>query len=34
MKEAEKWFDQFRDLLAKRFDQLDQVLQQLKQIKK
>lgn len=34
MKEAEKWFDQFRDLLAKRFDQLDHVLNQLKQNKK
>ncbi len=34
MKEIEKWLDQFRELLAKRFDQLDQVLHQLKQSKK
>ncbi|WP_158861345.1 ArsR/SmtB family transcription factor [Lunatibacter salilacus] len=34
MKEIEKWLDQFRQLLAKRFDQLDNVLYQLKQNKK
>ncbi|HSI74622.1 MAG TPA: metalloregulator ArsR/SmtB family transcription factor [Lunatimonas sp.] len=34
MKEIEKWLDQFRQLLAKRFDQLDNVLNQLKQNKK
>ncbi|WP_194776221.1 ArsR/SmtB family transcription factor [Pararhodonellum marinum] len=34
MKDIEKWLDQFKELMAKRFDQLDQVLQQLKQYKK
>ncbi|WP_113923207.1 ArsR/SmtB family transcription factor [Cognataquiflexum aquatile] len=34
MKDIEKWLEQFRLLLAKRFDQLDEVLQQLKQNKK
>lgn len=34
MKEIEKWLDQFKQLLAKRFDQLDKVLHQLKQNKK
>jgi DNA-binding transcriptional ArsR family regulator len=34
MKQVEKWLDQFRQLLAKRFDQLDHVLKQLKQNKK
>lgn len=34
MKEVEKWLDQFRRLMAKRFDQLDRVLQQLKHNKK
>ncbi len=34
MKEIEKWLDQFKQLLAKRFDQLDNVLNQLKQNKK
>jgi DNA-binding transcriptional ArsR family regulator len=34
MKEVEKWLDQFKQLLTKRFDQLDHVLQQLKQSKK
>ncbi|MEB2778144.1 metalloregulator ArsR/SmtB family transcription factor [Algoriphagus sp. D3-2-R+10] len=30
MKEVEKWLQQFKQLLAKRFDQLDNVLDQLK----
>jgi len=30
MKDLEKWLEQFRKLLAKRFDQLDTVLEQLK----
>nr|WP_262918471.1 metalloregulator ArsR/SmtB family transcription factor [Belliella filtrata] len=30
VKEVEKWLEQFKQLLAKRFDQLDQVLEQLK----
>ena len=34
MKDIEKWLDQFKQLLAKRFDQLDSVLEQLKSNKK
>ncbi len=34
MKEIEKWLVQFKELLATRFEQLDQVLFQLKQKKK
>lgn len=34
MKEIENWLDQFKKLMAKRFDQLDEVLTQLKQNKK
>jgi DNA-binding transcriptional ArsR family regulator len=34
MKDIEKWIDQFKQLLAKRFDQLDEVLLQLKNNKK
>src|SRR5690606_17664606 len=30
MQEIEKWLEQFKQLLAKRFDQLDRVLEQLK----
>jgi len=30
MKDIEKWLEQFKQLLAKRFDQLDSVLEQLK----
>ena len=30
MQEIEKWLEQFKQLLAKRFDQLDSVLEQLK----
>ena len=30
MKDLEKWLEQFKKLLAKRFDQLDAVLEQLK----
>lgn len=30
MQEVEKWVEQFKQLLAKRFEQLDQVLEQLK----
>lgn len=30
MKDIEKWLEQFKQLLAKRFDQLDNVLKQLK----
>lgn len=30
MKEIEKWLEQFKQLLAKRFNQLDNVLEQLK----
>lgn len=30
MQEIEKWLEQFKQLLAKRFDQLDHVLEQLK----
>lgn len=33
MAEMEQWLDQFRELVARRFDQLDQVLTQLKQQK-
>jgi DNA-binding transcriptional ArsR family regulator len=34
MKDIEKWLEQFRRLMAKRFDQLDTVLRQLKTNKK
>ena len=34
MKEIEKWLDRFKETLAKRFGQLDKVLQQLKQNQK
>lgn len=34
MKEIEKWLDEFRKILAKRFEQLDEVLTQLKSRKK
>ncbi len=34
MKEIEKWLDQFKKLMAKRFSQLDDVLTQLKKNKK
>ena len=34
MKDIEKWLEQFKKLLAKRFDQLDTVLKQLKNTKK
>lgn len=34
MKEIEKWLEQFKQLLAKRFNQLDNVLEQLKLNKK
>lgn|GEM_PF-453302 len=34
MKEIEKWLEQFKQLMARRFEQLDQVLIQLKQKKK
>lgn len=34
MKEIEKWLEQFRQLLAKRFNQLDHVLELLKRNKK
>ncbi len=30
LKEIEKWLEQFKQLLEKRFDQLDNVLEQLK----
>jgi len=30
MKEIENWLEQFKQLMAKRFDQLDSVLEQLK----
>lgn len=30
MKEIDKWLEQFRQLMAKRFSQLDEVLKQLK----
>lgn len=34
MKEIEKWLEQFKKLLAKRFDQLDDVLRNLKNNKR
>src|SRR5690606_12856528 len=34
MKDIEKWLEQFRQLLAKRFDQLDTVLEHLKSKRK
>jgi hypothetical protein len=34
MKDIEIWLEQFRQLMAKRFDQLDTVLKQLKTNKK
>ena len=34
VQEIEKWLDQFKQLLAQRFDQLDHVLSQLKHHKK
>jgi len=34
MKEIEKWIEEFKKLLAKRFEQLDEVLAQLKSKKK
>ncbi len=34
MKDIEKWLEQFKQLLAKRFDQLDNVLEQLKSNRK
>ena len=34
MQEIEKWLEQFRQLMARRFTQLDEVLHQLKQNKK
>ncbi|MCB0688489.1 MAG: winged helix-turn-helix transcriptional regulator [Saprospiraceae bacterium] len=34
MRDIEKWLEQFKQLLAKRFDQLDSVLEQLKSKKK
>ncbi|MGN6293719.1 MAG: ArsR/SmtB family transcription factor [Chitinophagaceae bacterium] len=34
MKDIEKWLEQFRQLLAKRFSQLDEVLKQLKNNRK
>ncbi|MBA9076899.1 ArsR/SmtB family transcription factor [Rufibacter quisquiliarum] len=34
MKEIEKWLEQFKQLLSKRFDQLDDVLTKLKTNKK
>jgi DNA-binding transcriptional ArsR family regulator len=34
MKEIEKWIEEFKKLLTKRFEQLDQVLAQLKSKKK
>ncbi|MCU0385193.1 MAG: metalloregulator ArsR/SmtB family transcription factor [Flavihumibacter sp.] len=34
MKEIEKWLEQFKKLLAKRFDQLDDVLKNLKNNKR
>lgn len=33
MEEIEKWLQQFKQLLSRRFDQLDQVLEQLKKQK-
>jgi DNA-binding transcriptional ArsR family regulator len=34
MREIEKWLEQFKALMAKRFDQLDDVLTRLKEKKK
>lgn len=34
MKEIEKWLEKFKSLMATRFDQLDDVLDQLKKTKK
>lgn len=34
MRDIEKWLEQFKQLLAKRFDQLDTVLEQLKSNRK
>ena len=34
MKEIEKWLEQYRNLLSKRFNQLDAVLRKLKRNKK
>jgi DNA-binding transcriptional ArsR family regulator len=34
MKDIEKWLEQFKQLIAKRFDQLDSVLEQLKSKKR
>lgn len=34
IKDIEKWLEQFKQLLAKRFDQLDNVLEQLKSNRK
>ena len=34
MKDIEKWLEQFRQLMSKRFDQLDDVLKKLKSNKK
>jgi DNA-binding transcriptional ArsR family regulator len=34
VKEVEKWLEQFKQLMTKRFDQLDNVLEQLKTNKK
>lgn len=34
MKDIEKWLEQFKQIMAKRFDQLDEVLNQLKSKKK
>lgn len=34
MKDIEKWLEQFKQLLAKRFDQLDTVLEELKSKRK
>ncbi len=34
MKDVEKWLEQFKALMAKRFDQLDTVLEQLKSKRK
>ena len=34
MKDIEKWLEQFKQLMAKRFDQLDTVLEQLKSKRK
>ncbi len=34
VKDIEKWVEQFRQIMAKRFDQLDNVLEKLKQNRK